>query len=319
METLDAIAGNFLPVAKQVGILFALMSVGFVCRRARLVDEAAVKGMVNLLILFVTPCLIVECFQRPCDAAKLKSLGAAFAFAAAAHVALIAAASALYRRTPPDTRCVLRLATAFSNAGFMGIPLEHALFGDEGVFYGIAYVVVFNIFIWSWGYGVMRGCRWPLDAKQVATICVNPGTVGLAIALPLFLLSVRLPPVVAAPVSMMASMNTPLAMVVIGFYLGGAKLGAVASSGGAWFAAALRLVAFPLAAVAVFAALGGRVDRTMALASVTASAAPAAAMVSMLASKFNRDIDASVGVVSGTTLLSILTMPLVIAIAMAVL
>ena len=319
MDTIGAIAGNFLPVAKQVCMLFALMSVGFVCRKAKLVDEAAVKGMVNVLVLFVTPCLIIECFQRPCDPAKLRSLAEAFAFSVAAHLALVAAALALYRGAAPDTRCVLRLATVFSNAGFMGIPLEHALFGDEGVFYGIAYVVVFNLFIWSWGYAAMRRSGGRIDAKRLRTVCVNPGTVGLAIALPLFLFSAKLPDAVASPVSMMASMNTPLAMVVIGFYLAGARLGAVAASRRAWLAAAMRLVVCPLAMTAVFASFGGRIDRTMSLSLVTAAAAPVAAMVSMFASKFDRDIDASVGLVSGTTLLSIVTMPLAIAIAMAVL
>ena len=55
------------------------------------------------------------------------------------------------------------------------------------------------------------------------------------------------------------------------------------------------------------------------LALVTAASAPVAAMVSMFASKYERDVDLSVGLVSGTTLLSILTMPPVIAFAMEVL
>ena len=57
----------------------------------------------------------------------------------------------------------------------------------------------------------------------------------------------------------------------------------------------------------------------MMLAMTVAASAPVAAMVSMFASKFNRDVDVSVAVVSGTTLLSILTMPVVIALAMGVL
>ena len=40
---------NLATVAAQVGVLFALMAVGAVCRRVRLVDERAVKGIVNVL------------------------------------------------------------------------------------------------------------------------------------------------------------------------------------------------------------------------------------------------------------------------------
>ena len=57
----------------------------------------------------------------------------------------------------------------------------------------------------------------------------------------------------------------------------------------------------------------------MMLAMTVAASAPVAAMVSMFAQKFGRDVDVSVSVVSGTTLLSILTMPVVIALAMGVL
>ena len=57
----------------------------------------------------------------------------------------------------------------------------------------------------------------------------------------------------------------------------------------------------------------------MALSLVTAASAPVAAMVSMFASKYNRDVDMSVGLVSGTTLLSMLTMPAAISVAMSLL
>jgi predicted permease len=57
----------------------------------------------------------------------------------------------------------------------------------------------------------------------------------------------------------------------------------------------------------------------MMLAIVIAASAPVGAMVTMFASKYERDVDLSVGLVSGTTLLSIITMPVVIATAMEVL
>jgi predicted permease len=54
----------------------------------------------------------------------------------------------------------------------------------------------------------------------------------------------------------------------------------------------------------------------MMLAVVIPASAPAAAMVTMFASKFSRDVDTAVGTVSATTLLSMVTMPVVIALAM---
>ena len=320
---------NLATVAVQVGVLFDLMAVGAVCRRVRLVDETAVKGIVNVLLLIVTPSLIVDSFQRPFDSSMMHGFFWAFAIASFAHFAIILLAR-LFSRGDDKSRPVLRLAMVFSNAGFMGIPLEQAILGAEGVFYGIVYVVVFNFFMWSWGLYEMRG-KVPLSNsnsrlqlskerwRSLRPMIVNPGTVGLAIGLPLFFASVSLPAILKTPISLLAGLNTPLAMLVIGFYLAGADFRRVVRMPSAYLAAAVRLVAYPLAMVALLFPLRAHFPREMMLALVTAASAPVAAMVSMFASKFERDVDLSVGLVSGTTLLSILTMPPVIAFAMEVL
>ena len=83
---------NLTTVATQVGVLFALMGAGAACRWFRLVDDGAMKGMVNVPILIVTPCLVVDVFQRPFERAALGALAAAFVIALAVHVAAVVAA-----------------------------------------------------------------------------------------------------------------------------------------------------------------------------------------------------------------------------------
>jgi len=324
---------NFLIVASQVAILFLLMGVGAAARQWKLLTETAVDGLVNLLILLVTPCLIIDVFQRPFDPSMLKGLGLSFAIAVLGHLAVIALAYLFVRHRVEDIRRPLLLAAVFSNAGFMGIPLEQAVLGDVGVFYGAVYVAVFNLFIWSWGYMAMKkyelgdmngGVRAfssdiPRFHFPIQSFFVNPGTIGLAIGLPFFLLSVKLPAIVATPIHLMAGLNTPLAMIVIGYCLFGAKLGKVVRVPGVYVAAGIRLLAYPLLFVAVLYPFRSLLDRNMMLALTVSASAPVAAMVSMFATKFGRDVDVAVAVVSGTTLLSILTMPAVIAFAMSAL
>ncbi len=310
---------SFFAVATQVAVLFALIGVGAAARRLRLFGDAAAEGMVNLLMFVVTPCVIVDCFQRPFDRTMLGSLGLAFVFASLGHVALIAISARCFRRCAGDMRRTLRLAAVFSNAGFMGLPLEQAILGPRGVFFGAVYVVVFNLFIWSWGVMAMKGEVEGGRGAERWRMALNPGTVGIALGLPLFLLSARLPTVLAVPVRHLANLNTPLAMLVIGYSLAGARLGAVAKTGGVYVAAALRLVASPLLLVAAMLPFRRHLDPDMMLAMVIAASAPVAAMVSIFAAKFRRDVDVGVAVVSGTTLLSVLTMPPVIAFAMVLL
>ena len=312
--------GNFLIVAQQVAILFVLMGFGAVMRRRGFFKDNAIDGIVNVLLLAVTPCLIVDVFQRPFDPSMLKGLGCAFALAVLIHVVLIVLSRFAVRHRDEDVRRPLRLAAVFSNAGFMGIPLEQAILGDAGVFYGVVYIVVFNLFMWSWGLRTMcaAGNREQGRGNR-AKMIVNPGTVGLAFGAPLFFLSVKLPEVIAVPIHHMANLNTPLAMIVIGYALAGAAFGKVLRTGAVYVATGVRLIVCPLLAIVALYPFRAALDRNMMLAMVIAASAPVAAMVSMFAQKYGRDVDVSVAVVSGTTLVSILTMPVVIALAMSVL
>ena len=319
--------GDFFIVAQQVAILFVLMGFGAAMRKAGFFKENAIDGLVNVLLLVVTPCLIVDVFQRPFDPSMLKGLGVAFAIAVLAHAAVILVARCAVRHADENVRRPLCLAAVFSNAGFMGIPLEQAVLGNEGAFYGIVYVVVFNLFIWSWGHHLMKSEECKVKSEKCKVFhsslftlhsVLNPGTVGLALGAPLFFCSVKLPAVIGVPIHHMANLNTPLAMIVIGYGLCGARFGKVLRTGTLYVATAIRLVLCPLLVIAALYPLRASLDRNLMLAMVIAASAPVAAMVSMFATKFRRDVDVSVAAVSGSTLLSVLTMPFVVAFAMEV-
>jgi predicted permease len=249
----------------------------------------------------------------------MRSFATAFVIAFMAHIVMIIISS-LISRGNEKSLPVLKVATVFSNAGFMGIPLEQALLGDEGVFYGVVYVVMFNLFMWSWGLSAMKDTGGKLIFPKINRMMFfNPGTIGIAIGVPLFLFSVELPQVLKSPVDMLADLNTPLAMLIIGYYLAGAKFSSILRNLSAYIASTFRLIVFPMIFVLILYLLRDSLDRTMMLALVIPASAPVGAMVTMFAAKHNRDVDLSVGLVSGTTILSIITMPIVIAIAMEIL
>ena len=307
---------GFLITAQQVCILFALVAVGYFCRRRGLFCDAFVKGAVNLLLLIVTPCLIVHVFQRPFSMEMFANLGVALFAAFFAHVIGLVFAETCFRHTDVMRKGILKFATVFSNGGFMAIPLEYALLGQEGAFYGAVYVVVFNLMCWTYGLKVMCGHLKDLDKR---VLFINPGTVGITIGLPLFLTSTTLPAIIGDPVRYISELNTPLAMIIIGYYLADARFTVYFRCVPALAATVLRLLVVPSIVLATLvAARGFGLDPTMAIALTASVSAPAAAMNSMFAAKYGRDVDLSVGLVSFSTLLSILTMPLLVGIAMSV-
>ena len=305
---------GFILTAQQVGVLFALMTVGYVCRKTNFLSDAFVKGCVNLLLLIVTPCLIVHVFQRPFTGTALANLGLALAVAFIAHLIGIVFAEICFRRTDERQRGVLKFATVFSNGGFMAIPLEYALLGPDGAFYGAVYVVMFNLLCWTYGLKVMCGHLKDMNRR---ILFVNPGTVGIAIGLPLFLTSTTLPVILHDPIKYISDLNTPLAMIVIGFYLADARFAAYFRCVPALVASALRLLIIPALVLAgLVAARGMHLDPTMAIALTASASAPVAAMDTMFASKYGRDVDVSVGLVAVTTILSVATMPILVGISM---
>ena len=307
---------SLLIVARQVGILFALMAVGFICNKRKLLNGVAIKGITELLVLIVTPSLIVHVFQRPFDRALLGGLGWAVAAAFFAHVegsvlALLCVHDPVKRREG-----VLRFATIFSNAGFMGIPLEYAILGPKGVFFGAVYVVMFNLICWSWGIVVMCG---GMKDVRLRTIFINPGSVGVAIGLPFFLFSLRMPAFIGEPIRMLSDLNTPLAMIMAGWYLAEADFRPVLRCAGAYIVAVLRLAVVPLAVIGALVAMRvfiPSLDPVMAVAIATAAAAPTGALTTVIAAKYDLDVSTATGIVSGTTLLSILTMPPIVGFAL---
>ena len=313
-------------VSKQVGILFALMVVGFLCNRRKLLNAVAIKGITELLVLIVTPCVIVHSFiQQKFAVSLLGDLGWALAVSVFAHVVGAAIAFACLhgrdKRDPPASggpgrAGVLRFAVIFSNAGFMGIPLEYALLGADGVFFGAMYVVVFNLLCWSLGVAVM--CRG-MKNVGLRALFINAGTVGVALGLPFFLFSLKLPEVVGRPVAMLAGLNTPLAMIMVGWYLAETDFRPVLRCGAAYGVAALRLVAVPLVVIAAFVGVRACVpalNPVMAVAISTAAAAPTAALTTVIAARYDKDVSTATSLVSGTTLLSILTMPPIVGFAL---
>ena len=307
---------GFLLTAQQVGVLFTLMAVGYVCRRKGLFSDAFVKGAVNLLLLIVTPCLIIHVFQRPFTKELLANLGMALATAFFAHGVGLLFAETCFRRVDDMRKGILKFGTVFSNGGFMAIPLEYALLGAEGAFYGAVYVVVFNLLCWTYGLKVMCGHLKDLDKR---ILFVNPGTIGITVGLPLFLTSTTLPQVISEPIRYLSELNTPLAMIIIGYYLADARFAAYFRCTPALVASVLRLLVIPsivLASMTMIRRFG--LDPVMAVALTASASAPVAAMDSMFAAKYGKDVDLSVGLVSVTTLISIITMPLIVGVAMGI-
>ena len=302
---------NISLVATQVLVLFILIAVGFVCNKIKLLGGITVKQMTDFVLYIVTPCVIVNSFRREYDPSMLKGLLITFAASFASFAINIALSLLLVQDKNEQRKRVLRYGAVFSNAGFMALPLQQAILGDIGVFYGATYVAVFNIVNWTYGILLMSGDKKYISPKKAI---LNPGIIGTVVGVALFLLPFDLPDVIGNPVGFLAALNTPVPMIIIGYHLANSKFNIKGFS--AYFAMFFRLVLSPLIIFLGLYICG--VEGTILVAVTTAVAAPFAATGTMFSEKFGGDTELSAAMVSLTTLLSILTMPVIIALALLV-
>ena len=291
-------------------VLFILISIGFLCGKKGLINENAAKKMTDIVLYVVTPCVMISAFQKEFsgDTAIKILIAAAAAFVILVFSTLLA--RLVIRDKNESRKKVLQFSVIFSNCGFMSLPLQKELLGEDGWFYGSIFVAVFNIFVWTYGLLDMSGDKKQLSIKKLV---FNPGIMGAAVAIILFVCRIKLPEIVIQPVTHLANLNTPVPMLIIGFYLSRAKLKDAFSDVGTYIAMSLRLVIIPVIITFIMALL--KLDKTMMIAFVIACSAPTAASTTMFAAKFDRDVELSVGVVAASTILSIITMPLIVSLA----
>ena len=300
----------FLQVGQQVLVLFILIAVGTLLTKLGMITEGGARSMTDVVLYAVTPCVIINAFQREFHPELLQGLLISVAAAFLTMLFSVLLAELMYRRRQVDRGVVLKFTVVFSNCGFMALPLQEAVLGADGVFYGAAYIAVFNLIMWTYGLIRMSGRT---SLKAAAKAVMNPGVIGTLIGVLLFVFSVTLPEVVHSPVRFLAGLNTPVPMLVIGYHLVHSDLRAVLKDRDAYVAMALRLLILPLATMGVMLLCG--VDSVILCSTVIAVASPVAAATTMMAAKFGRDAKLSTGIVSASSLFSVITMPLVVGLA----
>ena len=304
---------SFLAVAQQVLILFILLMVGLICTKKNFFTEDFIAGISKFLLYTVTPCVIVNSFNREFDSSMLKGLGISFLVALGVHLFCILVAHLTIKDANESRQIVLRFGTVFSNCGYMALPLQQAILGNEGVFYGAAFIAVFNLVNWTYGLFLMGGKETKITAKKVF---INPGVIGICVGLLLFLTPLELPTLILTPVQSLAALNTPLPMLIIGYYMAKIKSLTVLKDGKLILAIILRLIVLPLAIFGALFLFGLR--GTLFTSMVIAASAPTAANTVVFSSMFKRDSELAVTLVSLSTLFSILTMPLIVSLTMIV-
>lgn len=302
---------SFSAVAIQVAVLFILITLGFVCSKVKIFDEHTIKHVTRFILYFVTPCVIINSFNRDFDPDMAKKLLIAAGSSFLIHLLSIGLSYACIHDKDRSRKNVLQYGIIFSNCGYMALPLQAAVLGPEGVFLGAAYVAVFNLFTWTFGLFLMSG---QVSEIRIKKIVLNPGLLSIIAGVILFISPFKLPQIISSPVQHLANLNTPIPMLVIGFYLSQISSLKVLKDWKLVLGIFLRLVICPLLGLVILYLMG--IKGTVLAAMVIAASAPTAANTTMFAGIYDKDTQTAVTMVAISTLFSIVTMPLVVSLAL---
>jgi predicted permease len=192
-----------------------------------------------------------------------------------------------------------------------------SLFPDNGEYVASFFVVSFNILLWVIGLGIIARKRE--DIKLTAKkIFINKGTVPtligyLVFLIPALLPEFTLPVVIKSSVSYIASLCTPISMLIIGALLSTRSMKQIFGSGKVYYLCLFKLIVLPLFFCFTLKILGFSDFWVLFITAV--SGMPSASSTSMFAELYDTAPGFSAQGVGTSTLLSLATMPCVILLA----
>ena len=296
-------------LALQVLVMFMLAGVGYLMFRGGKITLEGNRTIGNILIYLSLPAVIIKGFMVERTAQSMAELG----ISAALGVGTLLLA-ALIARLLLGRDAIATFAATFSNPSFFGIPLVTSVLDPSAVFYETGLIAAMNIGQWTYGVGLLTGEKPKLNAGDLLR---TPFVVATLVGLALFFTQLQLPGIVTECLDFVSALNTPLAMFGIGVYLAHVDFRQMVRNTALLRVCAVRLLVIPLAVLLLLAPLPASMN-SLRLALLIAQACPVGSNVAVYAQLHNADYAYGVQTVVASVLLSVVTIPAVVALAQLV-
>lgn len=309
----------YVLVVKQLMIMLIIAVSGFAVTKKFNFGKTEQRFISELLLLYVNPCLILNNFNIDFDQSKFRGFLVAFGISIAVHLMMMLIALVFYPSSFRGKENALaglnRLASVFTNCGFIGIPLINGVLGGDGIFYLLAFIVVNTIFIWTFGT-MMMGEK--INLKKIIT---NPNVICIIAGLIIFRMPFKIPEVLAKSIGFIGNINTPMAMMLLGMlfanFSGGRKSEYVVPviklcivRHIVMFAAMLAAMKFALLFIPDFESL-----RTICFVLYIACLCPVGMSISTFAVLFEKDESYAALLCLASSIVCVVTLPASVAIA----
>lgn len=295
---------------QQIVQLFLMIFMGYLIVKTGLVRDDDSKVLSKIILYLIVPCVIINAFQVDYTTDTVKGLLIAFAASVMTQVILlvvISAAGKLLHLNEVEVASVY-----YSNSGNLIVPIVTFILGQEWVLYGCVFMSVQLVFLWTHCKKIISR-EAPYDWKK---IILNINMISIFIGVILFFTKIRLPEIIGNTLASVGTMIGPASMIVTGMLFAGMNLKQIFANKRVYFITFLRLIAVPLIALvlikfsnlASFSADGNKIMLIVFLAIIT----PSASTVTQMCQVYGNDSRYASAINVMTTLLSIITMPVMV-------
>lgn len=311
---------SILVVLEQMIIIMILIIVGIFLFRKKMLSEDTSRQISGLIVNVTNPAvLICSAFD---DTPKISlyelGIGLCVVLLVSAILLLSAYLIPLLLRVPHPKRYSYRMMSVFGNVGFIGIPLVSAVLGSGALIFVSLYNLVYNVLIYTYGISTLKKASIEQHSTEASDSpaqenllrkLVNAGTVSALLTIIFYLSNFNVPEIISSSLSYMGRTTTFLSMLVLGVSVAQIAPKEIFSHPKLYAFALIRQILLP---IGVTLALGLFIQNSL-IVNTTALmlAVPAGNMPLMLSKQLHVDESTiSQGIIL-TTLLSLVTIPLV--------
>lgn len=295
---------------QQMVVLFLLMAVGFYCYKKSIITDEVSKKLSAIVVNVANPAMVLTgCMSEDKIHGSELLLTAGIMVAIYTVLLLLAQILPGLLRIEQKSRGTYRAMTVFSNIGFMGFPVVAALYGNGALLYASLFMIPYNVLIYTYGVTSMSMDRERAKDSSSLKRILNAGVIACVITAVIYLLEIPVPTFIKSTVTYLSNLTAPLSMMVIGASLATIDIKKLFTD--------VKLIIFSLIKLIVIPVIGVLIIRQFVDNEIISGvcmvmlATPVGSMTAMLAQQYDGDYEMASRGVALTTVLSVVTMPLV--------
>lgn len=300
--------GSFFAALTTVGVMLFYAVPGFLLVKTRLVGSEGISNFAKLLMYVCSPMLVIYSFVNiEFSWALAGKMGIAFVFAISVMILVVLLFSHIFKGQSDAKYKIYTLATVFPNCAFMGVPILQAVLPDypEALAFSVMFSMALNISAWTIGSYIITGDKKYIGIKKVV---LNPQVFALLVAIPLFVLGVKLPTQIDSMITLLGKMTTPLCMLIMGMRLATTPIKGIFLKPMQYLIILIKQIALPLLVFLILLPLP--LDQNMKNSMYIIFACPVASVILSFAEMLGKGQRDAANMVLLGTALSALTIPI---------